>query len=86
MSNGNPSITQPLANMKAWSGNKIASTSNLASRKIYMQVGSADTTVGPNVMAQLKSTACIFYPSSEYDVCDHQRRRTHLPNGHGWHW
>ena len=60
MYNGHPSITQPTANMKAWSGNQIAPVSNLAQRKIYMQVGSADTTVGPNVMAQLKAQLATF--------------------------
>ena len=64
MSNLNPSITQPIANMKAWSGNQIASTSNLAERKIYMWVGSADTTVGPNVMAQLKAQLADFGSSA----------------------
>ena len=60
MYNMNPSITQPVANMKAWSGNKIAPIDNLAERKIYMQVGSADSTVGPNVMAQLKAQLADF--------------------------
>ena len=60
MYNGNPTITEPVANMKAWSGNQIATTENLAARKIYMWVGSADTTVGPNVMAQLKAQLANF--------------------------
>jgi hypothetical protein len=62
--NGNPSITQPVANMKAWSGNQIAPIANLESRKIFMQVGSADTVVGPNVMAQLQAQLANFGDSS----------------------
>ena len=64
MFNGNPSIAEPVANMKAWSGKQIASTSNLAARKIYMQVGSADFTVGPNVMTQLKVQLANFGSSA----------------------
>ena len=50
--------------MKSWSGNQIDVTSNLPSRKIYLQVGSADTTVGPNVMAALKSQLSNFDSSA----------------------
>jgi poly(3-hydroxybutyrate) depolymerase len=55
MNNNTPSISTPTNNMKSWSGGSIDSTGNLSSRRIYMQVGSSDTTVGPNVMNQLKS-------------------------------
>ncbi|KAF7588416.1 hypothetical protein BBP40_005745, partial [Aspergillus hancockii] len=64
MYNLNPSITTPTANMKSWSGNQIDPISNLKSRRIYMQVGSADTTVGPNVVARLKSQLSNFGASS----------------------
>jgi poly(3-hydroxybutyrate) depolymerase len=64
MYNMTPSITTPVANMKSWSGSQIDSTSNLASRKIYMQVGSSDSTVGPNVMAQLKAQLANFDTAS----------------------
>jgi len=60
MNNQVPSITAPTANMQSWSGNQIDSVSNLQSRKIYMQVGSADTTVGPNPMNQLKLQLANF--------------------------
>lgn len=46
--------------MKSWSGNKINPVSNLQSRKIYMWTGTADTTVGPNVMSQLKTQLANF--------------------------
>lgn len=46
--------------MESWSGDEIDPVSNLANRKIYMQVGSADTTVGPNVMNQLKQQLANF--------------------------
>ena len=38
MDNLNPSIVQVTVNMKAWSGNRIASTNSLTARKIYMEV------------------------------------------------
>lgn len=60
MYNQNPSITTPIANMKSWSGNQIAPTSNLQNRKIYLWTGSADTTVGPNVINALKSQLSNF--------------------------
>jgi hypothetical protein len=54
MFNNIPSIDTPVANTKAWSGNEIADVANLRDRKIYMQTGSADVVIGPNVMGQLK--------------------------------
>ncbi|PKX89101.1 uncharacterized protein P174DRAFT_516263 [Aspergillus novofumigatus IBT 16806] len=54
----------PTANMESWSGNQIDPISNLKSRRIYMQVGLADTTVGPNVMGRLKSQLSNFGTSS----------------------
>lgn len=59
-----PSIILPTDHMEEWSGNEIDRVSNLANRKIYMQVGSADTTVGPNVMDQLDAQLSFFYTSS----------------------
>lgn len=64
MYNQTPSITTPIANMKSWSGNQIDTTGNLASRKIYLWVGSSDTTVGPNVEAQLQSELGNFDTAS----------------------
>ncbi|KAA8643914.1 hypothetical protein EYZ11_005470 [Aspergillus tanneri] len=64
MNNMKPSITAPTANMKSWSGNKIADVSNLKDRKVYMQVGSVDTTVGPSVMEQLRQQLSKFVNES----------------------
>ncbi|KAL2859831.1 Alpha/Beta hydrolase protein [Aspergillus lucknowensis] len=64
MYNLNPSITTPTANIKSWSGNQIDTITNLKSRKIYMQAGSADTTVGPNVMAKLNIQLSNFGSAS----------------------
>jgi hypothetical protein len=66
--NLSPSITQPVSNMKAWSGNQIASTSNLGARKIYMEVGASDTTVGPNVMSQLKAQLANFDGGDPFNI------------------
>ncbi|KAF3397450.1 hypothetical protein DPV78_008306 [Talaromyces pinophilus] len=58
--NNLPDIDTPTANMKDWSGNEIADTTNLRDRRIYLQTGSADVTIGPNVMGQLKKQLEIF--------------------------
>jgi len=56
MYNQTPSISGPDTNVNSWSGTSNEdTTANLASRKIYLWTGSADTTVGPNVMNQLKT-------------------------------
>ncbi|HEX7642345.1 MAG TPA: hypothetical protein VF472_09115 [Burkholderiaceae bacterium] len=56
MYNQTPSISGPDANLNSWSGTANEdTTANLASRKIYLWTGSADTTVGPNVVNQLKN-------------------------------
>jgi poly(3-hydroxybutyrate) depolymerase len=60
MYNSTPSITTPNANINAWSGNQIDAKSNLTNRKIYLWGGTSDTTVGPNVMNQLKSQMTTF--------------------------
>ncbi|RKK64608.1 hypothetical protein BFJ69_g16690 [Fusarium oxysporum] len=65
MYNLTPSITQPVANMKSWSGNQIDPIANLPNRKIYMQVGSADTTVGPKPLNQLKAQLANFVGQSK---------------------
>lgn len=51
--------------MKAWSGNEIAPVSNLQNRKIYLWEGSADTTVGVNVMNALQSQLSNFDNSAD---------------------
>jgi hypothetical protein len=53
--------------MKAWSGNQIDAAGNIELRRVYMQVGSADTTVGPNVMSQFQAQL------SNFDVQCHLR-------------
>ena len=50
--------------MKSWSGNQIDVVSNLAARKIYLEVGSADITVGPNPMNALKTQLANFDSSA----------------------
>ncbi|KAB8231700.1 putative polyhydroxybutyrate depolymerase [Aspergillus alliaceus] len=65
MYNMKPSIVAPTANMKSWSGKQIDDVANLQSRKIYMQVGSIDTTVGPGVMQQLRTQILAFANQSE---------------------
>lgn len=65
MYNANPSITTPIANMQSWSGNEIDTVSNLLNRKIYMWVGSSDTTIGPNVMNALKTQLDNFTSSAD---------------------
>lgn len=69
MNNNSPSITQPIANMKSWSGNQIDNVNNLKTRKIYLEVGNSDTTVGPNPMNQLNSQLSNFVTASnvKYD-------------------
>ena len=65
MDNESPLITTPTANMKSWSGNEISPVNNIESRKIFLQVGSADTTVGPNVVAQLNTQLSSFDNSAD---------------------
>lgn len=70
MYNNNPSIALPLANMKAWSGTKIDNLDNIRDRRVYLQVGTADTTVGVRPMEQLKSQLSNFIEPSNlsYDT------------------
>lgn len=49
MYNQTVSPTSAVNTMRSWSGNQIDATSNIARQKIYIFVGSSDTTVGPNV-------------------------------------
>jgi poly(3-hydroxybutyrate) depolymerase len=64
MYNATPAISTPVSNMRSWSGSQIDSTGNLASRRIYLWVGSSDTTVGPNVESQLRSELGNFDSSA----------------------
>ncbi|UNI21300.1 hypothetical protein JDV02_007301 [Purpureocillium takamizusanense] len=67
--NQTPSITIPTANMRAWSSSKaIASVENLASRRIFMQVGTADSTVGVNPMKQLRAQLSAFVDDPAHQV------------------
>jgi hypothetical protein len=60
MNNQTPSTTIATANMGSWSGSLIDPIENLGSRKIYMQIGTSDTTVGPNPMYQLRDQLAKF--------------------------
>ncbi|KAK2616360.1 hypothetical protein QQS21_000794 [Conoideocrella luteorostrata] len=64
MNNGNPGISQPTQNMKAWSGKQIADTANLKQRKVFMEVGTSDYTVGLNPMNLLKQQLSGFTTES----------------------
>lgn len=64
MNNNNPSITGPTNNMRSWSGNQIDDVNNLKNRKIFLEVGNSDTTVGPNPMNALQSQLSTFATSS----------------------
>ncbi|KAL2782432.1 Alpha/Beta hydrolase protein [Aspergillus keveii] len=55
MYNGKPSITGPISIMNSWSGSKITDVNILGQRRVYMWVGSSDSTISPNVMDQLQS-------------------------------
>ncbi len=60
LSNQTSAIDSPTANMKVWSGKEIAPVKNLKSRRIFMQVGTADLTVGVNPMQQLRAQLSAF--------------------------
>jgi len=53
MYNATPSVTQSIANMKSWSGNRIDAVGNIANQRIYLFTGTNDTTVGPHVTDQV---------------------------------
>lgn len=60
MNDAIPSIVLPIANMQAWSGNEIASISNLLQSKVFLWVGSLDAVAGANVMDQLNAQMAYF--------------------------
>lgn len=60
MYNAVPSIATPISNMNSWSGNQIDPVSNLQNRRIYMEIGTADPTVGLNPMNQLRDQLANF--------------------------
>ncbi|HEX4583891.1 MAG TPA: PHB depolymerase family esterase [Burkholderiaceae bacterium] len=53
MYNATPPISQSIANMKNWSGNRIDNVGNIANQRIYLFTGTSDTTVGPHVTDQV---------------------------------
>lgn len=55
MNNMTPNTQTPNKNMAAWSGNQIDNLANLKTRKIFLEVGTSDTTVGPNLMNALQA-------------------------------
>ncbi|KAK2799599.1 hypothetical protein FQN50_008437 [Emmonsiellopsis sp. PD_5] len=65
MYNNIPLIAIPTNNMRTGSGIQFDPVENLKSRKIYMQVGSEDRVIGPNVMKQLDAELANFYDSSK---------------------
>ncbi|KAL4781072.1 Alpha/Beta hydrolase protein [Aspergillus varians] len=60
MWNNVPSITAPIAHMISWSGSEIDDVANLRHRRVYMQVGELDRTIGPNILAKLKVQLSSF--------------------------
>ncbi len=48
-------LTTMQNDINSWSGNQIDNKANVANQKIYMFVGSSDSTVGPNPMAAVKT-------------------------------
>lgn len=65
MFNNTPSIEKPLANMCSWSGDQIDCLCNLKQRRIYLQAGTADDTVGLGITKLLQSQLSRFTePSS----------------------
>ncbi|UNI13278.1 hypothetical protein JDV02_000035 [Purpureocillium takamizusanense] len=60
MNNGSPNIQTPTQNMKTWSASQIDDVANLKQRKIFMEVGTSDSTVGPNPMNALKQQLSGF--------------------------
>ncbi|WP_139826428.1 extracellular catalytic domain type 2 short-chain-length polyhydroxyalkanoate depolymerase [Derxia lacustris] len=55
MYQSSPSVTQSVTNMRNWSGNQIDPVANIASQRIYLFSGSADTTVATSVMNQVQA-------------------------------
>ncbi|KAL3477664.1 Alpha/Beta hydrolase protein [Aspergillus californicus] len=70
MFNNTPSITTPTANLISWSGREIDDIANLKDRRIYIQTGILDDTVGPNVVAQLRSQLSSFVTRSHTKYID----------------
>ncbi len=48
-------LTTMQNDLNAWSGNQIDNKANVANQKVYMFVGTSDSTVGPNPMAGAKT-------------------------------
>lgn len=55
MNNNSPSTQTPNSNLASWNGNQVDALSNLKNRKIYLEVGTSDYTVGPNPMNALNA-------------------------------
>ncbi|KAL4958840.1 putative polyhydroxybutyrate depolymerase [Aspergillus stella-maris] len=66
MNNNVPSIELPIAHMHLWSGQEIDDVENLKHRRIYIQTGTLDRTIGPNVVSQLHAQLSHF--SSEANI------------------
>lgn len=71
----------PIANMKSWSGNEIADIANLRDRRIYLQTGSADVTIGPNVMGQLKRQLENFVDPEKDHLCHYNWSGSYVSHG-----
>ncbi|KAG9255099.1 fungal cellulose binding domain protein [Emericellopsis atlantica] len=60
MNNNKPNTQTPNSNLQAWSGNQIDDTANLKTRKVFLEVGTSDSTVGPNPMNTLKEQLASY--------------------------
>ena len=60
MYDNTPSIALPNSNMEGWSGSEIDPIENLQNRRIYLETGTADPTVGVNPMNQLQHQLVTF--------------------------
>lgn len=60
IANAVPSIDSPISHMKYWSGKEIDSLDNLQHRRVYLEVGTADPTVGLSPMQKLKEQLAHF--------------------------
>ncbi|KAL4915654.1 Alpha/Beta hydrolase protein [Aspergillus aurantiobrunneus] len=60
MWNNTPSIATPTENIISWSGSEIDDVANLKHRRIYIQTGESDSTIGVNVVSQLRAQLSEF--------------------------
>lgn len=65
IANAVPSIESSISHMRYWSGKEIDTLDNLQNRKIYLEVGTADPTVGLGPMRKLRDQLAYFSDSTK---------------------